>query len=87
MNGGSPIRHGLNRGLNWLRSLLYTTGSVLVLMVIALSAPFTLLLPQRLRARWLSLWATFNIVWLRLICGVAYTVRGLDQCPSGPVVS
>jgi len=69
-----------------IRSLLYYAGSVPVMIVIVVLAPLTLLLPYALRARWISLWPRFDLIWIRLTCGLKYRMSGLEQIPPGPVV-
>lgn len=70
-----------------LRSSLFYLGYYSV--TIFLSIFFILLfpiLPPRGRHAFACLWCNFILGWLRLCCGVRYTVLGLENLPSEPTV-
>lgn len=72
--------------MNLLRSLLFTIGSLIVLIVVAtlglLSAPF----PFHTRFAVISSWAKFVLWWLELTCNVRYVVEGIENIPKDNVI-
>lgn len=70
----------------FLRSLLFTVGQVVSLLLFSPVAIVTGLLPSLTRARVIALWARFIVWWLKLVCGLDYRVRGAEQLPPGPAV-
>lgn len=47
---------------------------------------FCRFLPYRVRDSYLTGWNFLVMRWLRITCGISYTVRGREFLPSGPVV-
>jgi 1-acyl-sn-glycerol-3-phosphate acyltransferase len=71
----------------FVRSCLFYFGYLF--FTIAMSAMFILmypLLPDRGRHIFAVTWCTTVLNWLRLTCGVKYTVNGTDNIPLSPVV-
>lgn len=70
----------------FLRSLLYTVGSLLVLPVVVvlglLSAPF----PFHTRFAVITSWAKFCLWWLALTCNIRYEVEGAENIPDRNVI-
>jgi len=64
-----------------LRSLLFYLGLAISTLIFV---PLSLLLyplPLALRFRIVSKWAVFNLLWLKICCGLDYQVEGLENIP------
>ncbi len=70
----------------WLRSLSFNAGWYAGSVVIALVGSPILLLPRRAVLAWATFWIDFILWWLRLTCGLAHRVVGLENLPEGPVI-
>jgi len=69
-----------------LRSLLFYLGLVVSTII---ASPVCLLiypLPFKLRFAVASRWAAFNLWWLKVTCGLSYTVSGRENIPAGPAI-
>ena len=62
-----------------LRSLIFSLGSLLSLLVMAPVSMLTWPLPFAFRFRVISQWARFNVWWLGLTCAVRYEVIGREN--------
>lgn len=69
-----------------IRSLVYLLGQVLSAVVVEIAVLLTLPFPRRLRDRVIGSWARFNIWTLRVVCGLHYRVRGLENLPAEPAI-
>lgn len=70
-----------------LRSLLFYGGYSLLTVWFSLTGVlFFSWRSYGARAHYLGLWNFATLRWLRLTCGVRYTVRGLEHLPPGPCV-
>lgn len=72
--------------LQWIRSLIFSAGMFLTALVYS---PFALLvspLPPVTRSKLIGLWAKLIVAWLRLTCGLAHRVVGLENLPATPCV-
>ena len=69
-----------------IRSLVYLLGQVLSAVVVEVAVLLTLPFPRRLRDRVIGSWARFNIWTLRVVCGLHYRVRGLENLPAEPAI-
>ena len=72
--------------MTFLRSLVYFLGQVLSAIVIDLVVLLSLLAPRETRDRIIASWAHFNIWTLRLICGLDFRVKGLENLPDEPAI-
>ncbi len=82
----TSLRRPPARPLQLARSLLF---QAVYLASIPIWGPVVLLPPSRSpdqRFTQVARWSRFVIGWLRLSCGVRYTVEGLDRVPPGPAV-
>ncbi len=72
--------------MTFVRSVLFNLTFYLWTMLISVVALPALLVSQRATI-WISgLWATVSLLLLRLIVGLAYEVRGLNNLPTGAVI-
>jgi len=72
--------------LNLLRSIVFALAAALITPPYALLAVALFFLPPMTRYRIISTWSV-AIVWLaRIICGVRWTVTGLDRLPAAPSI-
>lgn len=69
-----------------VRSLVYLLGQVLSAVVVEIAVLLTLPFPRPLRDRVIGSWARFNIWTLRVVCGLHYRVRGLENLPAEPAI-
>jgi 1-acyl-sn-glycerol-3-phosphate acyltransferase len=71
----------------FLRSLLFSTGSIVSTIFFAFSCLLTIVLPYRYRYAYISQWRYFNLWWLEKTCGIHYKVEGLENIPQqGPAI-
>ncbi len=70
----------------WLRSLMFSIGSILALIVVVLVGFFLAPFSYAIRYGWISQWARFNIWWLRITCNIDYVVEGGENIPKEPVI-
>ncbi|PID48507.1 MAG: 1-acyl-sn-glycerol-3-phosphate acyltransferase [Proteobacteria bacterium] len=69
----------------WLgmRSTLFWVGFILSTLFYGITSIFLFLIPGHLRRfRFLVFWCHFNIWWLKVICGVKYQVKGMENIPA-----
>ncbi|WP_106475565.1 lysophospholipid acyltransferase family protein [Phytohalomonas tamaricis] len=73
--------------MNALRSLIFYIGYVLAIILSFLTlVPVALCLPLKMRFKALNLYNRFIIFWLRLVCGIRYTIEMPEPLPEGPCV-
>jgi 1-acyl-sn-glycerol-3-phosphate acyltransferase len=70
----------------WLRSLFFNVGWYAGTVVIAVAGLPVLLMPRRMVVAWADVWIDFCLWWLRITCHVTHCLRGLENCPEGPVI-
>ena len=69
--------------LDALRSLIfYAVYSVSVAIYSAIMVVFFSPLPYPMRYRMVTLWNRFAIWWVRICCGVRYTISGIENLPA-----
>ena len=69
-----------------LRHLVFYLGNFMVLILITTSMVFLFFMPFRFRFHYAALWPQFSIWWLRVTCGVAYQIEGMENIPATPVI-
>lgn len=69
-----------------LRALLFWMGLVPSTLVMATLLVLLWPLPFLWRQRFSTLWAAFNLWWLRVTCGLDYRVEGRENIPPGPAI-
>ena len=70
----------------YLRSMLYLVGQIASAVIVCLLAICLFFLPSLARAQLISIWARFNILTLRLLCGISYRVVGTENIPDDSAV-
>ncbi len=65
----------------FLRSLLFYIGQIISVIIFAPLGVIIFPLKFETRYYFISCWATFNIWWLKICCGVRYKIEGLDNIP------
>lgn len=65
----------------FFRSLAFTVGSLIALVIVAFIGMLLVVLPFKLRYYWVTRWAWFNIHWLRITCGINYVIEGQENIP------
>lgn len=69
-----------------LRSAAYMFGMVVSMIVYLPVSLLSALCPPLMGNRIISQWARFNCWWLRITCGLDFTVSGLENLPDTPSV-
>lgn len=67
----------------WLRSIVFNLGMALSAVIVAVFGVFFLPFDFKVRYRFISQWARFNLWWLKLTCGLRYVVEGRENIPAG----
>ncbi len=70
----------------FLRSLIFSIGSVIALILVSAFSVFTLPFSFETRYRMVTQWARFTLWWFRVTCGVRYEVRGLENVPESTCI-
>ncbi len=67
--------------LFWLgiRSTIFWIGFAGITILAGLITPILYLLPSKIQYKILLVWSYFNIWMLKVVCGIKYQVRGLDN--------
>jgi 1-acyl-sn-glycerol-3-phosphate acyltransferase len=66
-----------------LRSAAFYLGLLLATILIVTFSPLLFPFSQKVRSRYISLWAYFVIWWLRVTCALGVRVEGLENIPAG----
>ncbi|MGK2941899.1 MAG: lysophospholipid acyltransferase family protein [Immundisolibacter sp.] len=72
--------------LTLLRSLAFSAGMLVTVIIYGALVPLVSALPFRHRYAFTRHWAIINLRWLELACGVHYRVVGRENLPTGAVV-
>lgn len=73
--------------INKVRSGLFSIGYGFLTLVISISVTLVFwLLPPLKRFFLYALWCRLVLWWLRVTCGISYTIEGLENIPDRPVV-
>jgi len=72
--------------LQTLRSLLFLLGMAVLTLVFGVACLFTVLVPYKMRYRFIVLWSSCNLWWLKIACGLNYTVTGRENIPDYPCI-
>ncbi|MCB1734477.1 MAG: 1-acyl-sn-glycerol-3-phosphate acyltransferase [Gammaproteobacteria bacterium] len=65
--------------LIFLRSLLFSVGTVIATVLFSVGALFTLPFPFSIRYAFIIRWAWFVMWWLKVTCGISHTVIGREN--------
>lgn len=72
--------------LQTLRSLLFLAGMAILTFVFGFSSLLTIVVPYRMRYRFITYWSACNLWWLRITCGLGYTITGKENIPDHPCI-
>ena len=72
---------GHNKVILFLRSSLFMFGMVIATIIHAILSMFTFPFSFKVRYHFITLWSRFIIWWLKITCGIHYTVSGLENIP------
>jgi 1-acyl-sn-glycerol-3-phosphate acyltransferase len=73
--------------INKVRSALFSIGYAVLTLVISVSVTLVFwVLPPLKRFFLYALWCKLVLWWLRVTCGIRYSIEGLENIPEGPVV-
>ena len=72
--------------LQTLRSLLFLAGMAILTFVFGFACLLTIVIPYRMRYRFITYWSACNLWWLRITCGLEYTVTGKENIPNHPCI-
>lgn len=69
-----------------IRSLVFLLLQIIITPVFSTLALFTFPLSRLNRYRFISLWARMMLVILRVVCGIRYEVKGIENLPKQPCI-
>ena len=69
-----------------IRSLLYLIGMAALTAIFGLLCPVTIIVPYKIRYKFIISWCILNIWWLRLTCGLKHDVIGKENIPDTPCI-
>lgn len=72
--------------LQTLRSLLFIAGMAILTFIFGFTCLLTVVLPYRMRYRFITYWSACNLWWLRITCGLKYQVIGKENIPDHPCI-
>lgn len=68
--------------MTFLRSLIFSIGMMVSLIIIAFTGVFTFPFSNRIRYAHYTKWARFTVWWLKVTCGVSYEIEGKENIPA-----
>ncbi len=72
--------------LQTFRSLLFLAGMAVLTFVFGFACLLTIAVPYRMRYKFITYWSASNLWWLRITCGLRYTVIGKENIPDHPCI-
>ena len=72
--------------LQTFRSLLFLLGMAILTLIFGVLCLFTVFIPYKLRYRFITYWSAYNLWWLRVTCGLHYTITGEENIPDYPCI-
>ena len=72
--------------LQTFRSLLFLAGMAVLPFVFGFACLLTIAVPYRMRYKFITYWSASNLWWLRITCGLRYTVIGKENIPDHPCI-
>jgi len=72
--------------LQTLRSLLFLSGMAILTLVFGILCLLTVLVPYTWRYKFIVTWSAINLHWLKLTCGLSYTIKGIENIPQHPCI-
>lgn len=70
----------------YIRSFIFNLGMWLFTIPFTMIGLFTFPFSAQTRYRFLSRWAHCMLWWLRISCGLSFTVKGLENIPNSPSI-
>jgi 1-acyl-sn-glycerol-3-phosphate acyltransferase len=67
--------------LQTLRSLLFLAGMTVLTFLFGLACLFTIVLPYRMRYRFITTWSACNLWWLHITCNLKSEIVGKENIP------
>ncbi len=67
--------------LQTFRSLLFLFGMAILTFIFGFTCLLTVVLPYKMRYRFITYWSVCNLWWLRITCGLTYEVIGKENIP------
>jgi len=64
-----------------IRSLLYLIGMALLTIIFGFLSLLTILVPYKIRYKFIITWSVANLWWLRITCDLHYIVEGKENIP------
>lgn len=64
-----------------IRSLLFLAGMAILTFVFGFGCLLTVVLPYKMRYRFITTWSACNLFWLRITCDLKYEISGKDNIP------
>jgi len=68
--------------LQTFRSLLFLAGMAILTFIFGIACLFTVVVPYKIRYRFITYWSALNLWWLRITCGLKYEVSGKENIPN-----
>ncbi len=72
--------------LQTLRSWLFLVGMAVLTFFFGFTSLLTVVLPYRVRYRFITYWSASNLWWLRITCGLNFQVIGKENIPDHPCI-
>ncbi len=72
--------------MRFLQATLFILGMTISTILYAVPCVLVRVLPYKLCFAFVSSWCAFNVLWLRITCGISHQVYGLDNIPAEPCV-
>ena len=72
--------------LQTIRSLLFLAGMAVLTFLFGFGCLLTVVLPYKMRYRFITTWSTCNLWWLRITCNLKYEVTGKENIPTHPCI-
>lgn len=72
--------------LQTFRSLLFLCGMAILTFIFGFTCLLTVMLPYRMRYRYITYWSACNLWWLRITCGLKFEVIGKENIPNQPFI-
>jgi len=63
------------------RSLLFSVGMIISTIIVTVVASFFIFFPFHIRYKFIRPYAVFNVWALKILCGIRYEVKGLENIP------
>lgn len=72
--------------LQTIRSMLFLAGMAVLTFLFGFACLLTIVLPYKMRYRFITTWSACNLWWLRITCGLKSEVIGKENIPEHPCI-